>query len=788
MTASREEKMLSISRLLLIVLCVNAYSSAAADAKFPSRFDMQLVNLQSLDAGDSFSYEALTNMGLSISPAADGLDVYTFSFDEAVVSANQLPTTTMGVTDRLSYTFRRDPKSQEIFSNDIDADAIRQVNAYFAALGGAQTRTGRWTERARIFSPAYIDLPGENPNVAFDVRSASHDGSEIKIATYGSEQFSFRTTVGQTVRARFVGYTIAADDWRVPLASGFALVGDIEETDGGRIPLAMRKKTLSVHPVTRREYLDPARYIDAGLARQIDVESVFDADSKPLQAPPSWLSNIHTVFLHANALSGAMAEGQSNPEPVTTTAAAGITAGTIVGAVGTAIAVDAIVTPLYNTAVDLVKVYKGDKKLKDVKPWDHSESWKWKGALGTLTKGIGMGVTAVSSFFGVEKKTAKKYGEVTEATLDVASIFIPSNVAGGTVRALTMTQRASDAAKIANIGKVVKVAKTGEHVNKLSRAANRVPVVKKAIKGLSAGAKRALRRSQRAAQQNAQKALPKAKEAVSVARKEALKAAAKLSTLQQRSLQLQKRAKYLRALQVAYNVNEPFDAFLDEVLSFEDAINTPDASKLSDRLVDLAADQLQKVPYDFNKIPKFISDMTGIPEDQFLKRASYEPIPAEISSMPDASRNAVFTPTPAPMSPVLPPTSTGGFTDAAIILPLRFRVFDSGNLEDGDIVRLEVRSSNGVNLGPTNVTLTFAGQTFSPAVAAGPVQVKLTAVNEGSVPPNTGGLNILSTVTRGQSNQNFSLQTGGSGSLNIVADPPPPSGPGVQTVNPNPPQ
>ena len=783
--------MFSISRLLLVVLCVNACLSTATDAKFPSRFDMQLVNLQSLDAGDSFSYEALTNMGLSVSPAADGLDVYTFSFDEAVVSANQLPTTTMGVTDRLSYTFRRDPKSQEIFSDDIDAGTIRQVNAYFAALGGAQTRTGRWTERARIFSPAYIDLPGENPNVAFNVRSASHDGSEIKIATYNSEQFSFRTTVGQTVRAQFVGYTIAADDWRVPLASGFALIGDIEETDGGRIPLAMRKKTLSVHPVTRREYLDPARYVDAGLARQIDAASVFDPDSKPLQDPPSWLSNIHTVFQHANALSGAMAEGQSNPEPVTTTVAAAGTGAAVVGAVGAAVTaaiiVDAVVVPAYNLSVDLWKVSKGQKKLKDVNPFDHSESGKWKGIFGSITKGIGMGVAKVSSFFGVEEKTAKKAGDITEAVLDVGTIFIPSNIIGGTAKALTVANKAADVAEIAKIGKAAKLVKAGDRVNKLQRAAVKTPVAKKAIEGLTAGTKKALRRSQRVAQKQAKKALPKARKAVEVAQEEAAAAAVKLSALQQRSLQLQNQAKYLRGLQVAYNVNEPFDAFLDEVLSFEDAIKPPDVPKLSGRLVDLVTDQLSKVPYDFSKIPKFISDATGIPEDQLLERASYEPIPAEsIISRPvasDAFKNPLFTPPPA-LGP-----STGGFTDAAIILPLRFRVFDSGALQDGDIVRLEVRSSNGVNLGPTNVTLTFAGQTFSPPVAAGPVQIKLTAVNEGSSPPNTGGLDILSTVTRGQSNQNFSLQTGGSGSLNIVADPPPPpSGPGVQTVNPNPPQ
>lgn len=633
--------MLSILRLLLIVLCANAYLSTAVDAKFSSRFDMQLLNLQSLDAGDSFSYEMVTSMGLSVSPATDGLDVYTFSFDAGVVSVNQLPTTTMGVTNRLSYTFQRDPKSQEIFSNDIDAGAMGQVNAYFTAQGGAQIRTGRWTERARIFSPAYIDLPGENPNVTFDVRSASHDGSEIKIATYSSEQFSFRTTAGQTVRTRLVGYNIAADDWRVPLASGFALIGDIEETDGVRIPLAVRKKTLSVHPVTGREYLDPTRYVDAGLARQIDVASVFDAGSKPQQVLPSWLSDIHTAALHAEVLSGAMAEGRSNPVPVL------VLAGFAIKVAVVAIKWDAIGTMTWNTSVDIGSVIVGEKGIREINPFDSSGILETKGVTGNITYVVGKGVEKALVGFGMDESSARQRGKLAETTLDLVAAFTSPKIAEASF-------------------------------------------LLKALEGTSI---------------------------------------------------VSKSLKFASTVNETYNVDESINKFLDPVTFSGDE---PDST-----LTDFTDRTISKVRNAALRSPGY----------QLYEHIQVEQIQAD-NFVTGGFRNAGFTLPPAP--------STGVFTDAAIILPLRFRLFDSG-IEDGDIVRLEVRSLNGVNINPTNVTLTNQGQIFSPAVAAGPVQVRLTAINEGSISPNTGGLNILSTVTRGPSNQNFNLNQGESGLLSIVA-------------------
>ena len=874
--------MLSISRLLPIVLCANVYSSAAADAKIPSRFDMQLLNMQSLDAGDSFSYEAAASTGLSISPAADGLDFYTFSFDGAVVSANQLPTMTMGVTDRLSYTLRRDPKSQEIFSDDIDAGALRQVNAYFAALGGAQTRTGRWTERARIFSPAYIDLPGENPNVTFDVRSASHDGSEIKIATYGSEQFSFRTTVGQTVPARFVGYIIAADDWRIPLASGFALIGDIEETDSGRIPLALRRTTLAVHPVTGREYLDPTRYVDAGLVRQISAASVFDPDSKPQQVLPNWLSDIHMVALHANALSGAIAEGRSNIEPVSTT-------------VGAFILGDAVIKLAWNTGIEIGHVIAGNKKVSEMRPLDDSGPLKWKGLVGTVGSWFGKGAEKLSVAVGLSENTAKQVGEVTDAAVNISTIFVPSP--GAAVKATQFVSKAASPAVtvmskvssgagnlasgvVKGVGTVASkgagnlasgvvkgagnlasgvVKGAGTVAGKVGDAV--VPVVvdlalnkgDKISRGLASGGIQVIK----GADKFASGASKVASELASGAGKFAPTVGEYVSKLvligSEKSVNLTSGASQLvyTGLGKLVHTLRKNDVFLAERAGL---ISTAgDYYKFMSTAMNLSYTLGEKAnfgeeAYDLYEKASDIGEIAYYDVGERLYNL-YDPIQPEINSMPDASRNfrnATFTPTPA-LEPstgdfIDAPTSTGGFTDAAITLPLEFSLrslrqdihFADSLVLNLDFVNLNVRDLNGVKL-DKEVALYNTNTFFSPTVTPGPVEIKVTAladnniyqsgsytlvpidpskpwakdfydltignlaentreayvVREVSLPLNKGfsvGLDIHSTLTEGRSKQTLNLNNvGESGVLKIVAAPPP-SGLGVQTVNPNPPQ
>lgn len=89
--------------------------------------------------------------------------------------------------------------------------------------------------------------------------------------------------------------------------------------------------------------------------------------------------------------------------------------------------------------------------------------------------------------------------------------------------------------------------------------------------------------------------------------------------------------------------------------------------------------------------------------------------------------------------------------------------YDSGRLQDGDRVRLTIRDSRGV-VYSGSVTLTFAGTTIRRSARRGIVNVTITALNEGSSPPNTGGLRVSGDV-EGSRSGNFELTTGRSGTL-----------------------
>jgi len=116
------------------------------------------------------------------------------------------------------------------------------------------------------------------------------------------------------------------------------------------------------------------------------------------------------------------------------------------------------------------------------------------------------------------------------------------------------------------------------------------------------------------------------------------------------------------------------------------------------------------------------------------------------------------------------PVSTGGLVDITVPASSSFifRVFDSGSLEDGDIINVNVASSaGGKNFG--NISLTFGGQVLTIQIKKGAVELRIVAQNTGSSPPNTGGVIILSPVLEGPSSQNFNLNTGESGTLRVLA-------------------
>jgi hypothetical protein len=113
--------------------------------------------------------------------------------------------------------------------------------------------------------------------------------------------------------------------------------------------------------------------------------------------------------------------------------------------------------------------------------------------------------------------------------------------------------------------------------------------------------------------------------------------------------------------------------------------------------------------------------------------------------------------------------SSGGFSDITAALAagsvLNFNLFDSG-IPDGDSVALRVTSNGKTVLNVPQITLSTSGAQFAPTVQAGTVGIFITALNEGSVPPNTGGVNVQN-VTAGHATQTYSVNTGQTAVLKV---------------------
>ena len=123
-----------------------------------------------------------------------------------------------------------------------------------------------------------------------------------------------------------------------------------------------------------------------------------------------------------------------------------------------------------------------------------------------------------------------------------------------------------------------------------------------------------------------------------------------------------------------------------------------------------------------------------------------------------------------PLTTTGPGTSTGGFSDVGLQLPLLFEIFDFATV-DGDNVTVTVNDRNGQRFSQT-FDLTGQRRRIVPDVVPGRVDINVRANNEGQFSPNTGQVNILSTVTRGNTTQQFNLRTGETGTLRIEAAPP----------------
>ncbi|GJL88187.1 MAG: hypothetical protein DHS20C03_18960 [Minwuia thermotolerans] len=642
-----------------------------AHAKFPDRFDLQILNSQSVVYGEEFGLEIGSELGLSVVRTSPEVDEYIFSAEAGVVAGSNLPTTAVAAVDRFSFGFTRNPTTQIIDSRDLDARVVDQINSIFESPQKENFEKS-WSQRVPIFSPKYIDFPGENPIVNFDVQQLVLKDGSVTVATYRSDEFEFYTNSGAVIRAEFVGYDIGTDNWRVPLASGFALIGTLEVSPEEIKPIIIRKRNLSLNPMTSRPHVEVRKIVPTDLLNLIEGSASYRSYIVSEEELPAWLSDLQVAALHVEAISSAIAEGRSNPLPLLAIA-------------GVALAVDGFGTLVFNLSVDLTDVALGNKKLGDVNPFS-DEGLKTKGIAGNLTYGAGKGVEGAAVAFGMDPRNAEALGLGTEAALDLSLVFFPTGAVGkaGNIKKSanvlwgTAAHRSGKAQKALN--------QMGKLAHQLGNTANRMSKSDKFtsyVVGVSGSAQ-----------------------------------------------------KFDAALQSGVNIGKATEVLLNGAGQSVRDIQGPNLLDVSRSLVATGNREAQQLGYRIFAQVQANNFVTG------------------------AFINSGFS---------LASSSSGGFVDAAITGPLRFNLFDSGNLEDGDIVSLEVRSLNGQNIAPTNVTLTFAGRIFAPSVAIGPVEIRLVSVSEGAAPPTTGGLQILSSVTTGPSAQSFNLSLGQSGILRITA-------------------
>jgi|GEM_PF-4135509 len=124
--------------------------------------------------------------------------------------------------------------------------------------------------------------------------------------------------------------------------------------------------------------------------------------------------------------------------------------------------------------------------------------------------------------------------------------------------------------------------------------------------------------------------------------------------------------------------------------------------------------------------------------------------------------------------------SSGGLSDVTLAgLILSYALRDFGTV-DGDIVNVSVSQFGRILQQNNNLVLTGEGTSFSVPVQRGVAILSVTAVNEGSIPPNTAALSILG-ISGGSGNQSYSLGTGGTSDLKVTVG----GGLGVPSVGGN---
>ncbi len=113
--------------------------------------------------------------------------------------------------------------------------------------------------------------------------------------------------------------------------------------------------------------------------------------------------------------------------------------------------------------------------------------------------------------------------------------------------------------------------------------------------------------------------------------------------------------------------------------------------------------------------------------------------------------------------------SSGGFSDIGISgFNLAYMLRDFG-IQDGDLIDVEIQQFGRTIAKLESHFLTTAGDNFSVNLRPGVASMVVTALNEGSAPPNTAEVTI-DNVVRGDARQTYNLNTGQTATLRIEAN------------------
>ncbi len=102
---------------------------------------------------------------------------------------------------------------------------------------------------------------------------------------------------------------------------------------------------------------------------------------------------------------------------------------------------------------------------------------------------------------------------------------------------------------------------------------------------------------------------------------------------------------------------------------------------------------------------------------------------------------------------------------------LQFLLFNP-TVANGEQVSVRVLGNGASYLSVPVVTVSPTGTAFDPTVAPGTLTMAFTALNDGTIPPNSGAVTLQNTVQSGQATHSYVLNSGQTATLKVIAKAP----------------